>query len=100
MLDLSFRWTYGRVVYESLFNGALAVCPHTYGASYHLFPDLIVDTSNYELDSVYNKCTEVVSNWSIERVQSYRERAKKLSSPLVFAQTLNDMSKKIIEYGL
>lgn len=96
MLDLSFRWTYGRIVYESLFNGALAICPHTYGASYHLFPDLVVDTSNYELDAVYNKCTEVVSDWSIEQVQSYRERAKKLSSPSVFAQILNDMSRRIL----
>jgi len=97
MLDLSFRWTYGRVIYEALFNGALAICPHTYGASYHLFPDLIVDTSNYNLEAVYNKCAKVIRNWDIELAQAYQERAKEVASPSVFAQTLNNISEQLIK---
>lgn len=97
MLDLSLRWTYGRVVYEALFNGALAICPHTYGASYHLFPDLVVDTSNYSLDIVYDKCVKVISDWNIELVQLYRNRAKAVASPSIFAQTLNDTSERLLE---
>ena len=97
MIDLSFRWTYGRVVYEALFNGALAVCPHTYGASYHLFPGLIVDTSNYKLETVYGKCIKVLQDWSPECVEFYRNRAKRVASPLVFTQVLNDTSKQLIK---
>lgn len=97
MLDLSFRWTYGRVVYEALFNGALAICPHTYGASHHLFPDLLVDTSNYKLESVYDKCVKTILNWNVELVQSYRDRAKEVASPSVFAQLLNSTSEQLIK---
>lgn len=97
MLDLSFRWTYGRVIYEALFNGALAICPHTYGASYHLFPDLVVDTSNYKLETVYDKCAKAIQGWSVERVQLYRERAKEVASPSVFAQRINDLSEQIVK---
>lgn len=97
MLDLSFRWTYGRIIYEALFNGTLAICPHTYGASYHLFPDLVVDTSNYKLEEVYGKCVETVLNWDVGLVQLYRDRAKEVASPSIFAQVLNDISKQLIK---
>jgi len=100
MIDLSFRWTYGRVVYEALFQGAISICPYTYGASYHLFPDLMVDTSNYDMQEVYKKCVDVVKNWSPKVVEQYRRRARNNASPQVFANNLNKETARILEQNV
>ena len=96
MIDLSFRWTYGRVVYEALFNGALSICTNTYGASHHLFPDLMVDTSNFSMKDTYKKCVDLVEKWTPKLVKDYRKRAVRLASPQIFAEKLNKETDRIL----
>ena len=96
MIDLSFRWTYGRVVYEALLNGAISICTNTYGASHHLFPDLIVDASNFDMQETYQKCVDVIEGWSPEVVKKYRQQAHILASPQVFANNLNNETNRIL----
>jgi len=96
VVDFSFRWTYGRVIYEALFNGAISICTHTYGASHHLFPDLIVDTSNFNMQKTYKKCIDVVEKWSPNLVRKYRQQAQSCASPQIFANKLNNESNRIL----
>jgi len=98
-VDLSYRWTYGRVIYESLFLGAVSVCPSTYGASYHLFPDLVVDTANLNPKDALNKCLTVINNWKPKMVEDYRARALRVSSPKNLKIELNKASKIILDGG-
>ncbi|GAF70198.1 unnamed protein product, partial [marine sediment metagenome] len=96
MVDLTFRWTYGRVIYEALLNGALSICTNTYGASHHLFPDLMVDASNFNMQDTYKKCVELIGVWSREKVKQYRQQAHERASPQVFANNLNRETNRIL----
>lgn len=98
-VDLSYRWTYGRVIYETLFLGAVSVCPSTYGASEHLFPDLIVDTANLNPAVVLNKCRETIEQWTPNLVKKYRNRALNKASPECLRKELNKATKIILDGG-
>ena len=96
MVDLAFRWTYGRNIYEALFNGAICIGTSTYGAMYHLFPDLIIDAPNYNMKQAKNFCIETLNRWSQQLVKEYRNRAKDIASPEKFAERLNSATQKIL----
>lgn len=74
-IDLSYRITLGRNLYEALFNGALCICPTTYGSSELLFPDLMVDPTLIDLINIHDKCIDTVKKWSPDTVKTYRRNA-------------------------
>lgn len=92
-LDLSNRITTGRVIYESLFHGALAVGPNTYGATELLFPDLMVDTFQLDMPTIYDKCIYTVNKWSVTEIKRRRAQAKKNAWAGTFKQELIEASR-------
>lgn len=99
MVDLCFRWTYGRVIYEALFNGCVCIGPHCYGAMYQLFPDMIIDTSNYKMKDAFEFCLDKIEKWDINLVKKYQERAAKVANPKLFSKRLNEATEIILNGG-
>ena len=99
MIDLCFRWTYVRVIYEALFNNCACIGPHCYGAMYQLFPDMIIDTSNYNMKDAFDFCLDKIEKWNIDMVKQYQIRARKVASPKVFSQRLNEATEIILNGG-
>lgn len=75
LIDLSPRLTAGRIVYDSLFYGALAVCPDAYGASRFIFPDLVVNSHLLDMPDIYEKSIRAIDKWSPQKVEAYRDQA-------------------------
>lgn len=96
LINLSRRITMGRTLYETLFNGALAVCSNTYGASELLFPDLKVDTLLYDLNDIYSLCINLVNRWTPELVEEYRKNARKTASIDGFIKDLKDRTNEYL----
>jgi len=92
-VDLSNRLTTGRVIYEALFGGAVAVGPRTYGSTDLLFPDLSVDTFMLDMPDIYEKCIKAVSTWSVQELKKYRAQAVKNAWAGTFKKDLMEASK-------
>lgn len=75
MVDLTTRFTTGRVVYEALFDNALCVCPTSYGTSRFLFPEFTVDPFMLDMKHIYNTCVTAVKSWSPATIKTYRKHA-------------------------
>jgi len=97
MIDFAFRWTYGRVIYEALFNNCICIGTHTYGAMEQLFPDLTYDVSNYDVNNAYDFCVKTIEKWSPKLVNKYKIRAREKASPQVFKRELNKATDLILD---
>lgn len=80
LVDLSYRITLGRNLYEALFHSTLCVCPTTYGASEMLFPDLVVDPVLVDLVNINQTCLAALEKWKQGEVQKYRDRSIEVAS--------------------
>lgn len=92
-VDLSSRLTTGRVVYDAIYNGALFVGTHTYGASDVLFPEYTLRTYPVNLNEVYKLATEARDTWTRSTIHSKIESLKETANITGFIKELKERSK-------
>jgi len=92
-VDISYRLTTGRAVYDALFHGAVGVCTNTYGATECLFSEYAVNPLMIDMPAIYQKCKRARSEWSPEAIVKFRERANKTASIDGFCKELRRISE-------
>jgi hypothetical protein len=92
-VDLSYRLTTGRVVYDALFHGAYFVGTYTYGATDWLFPEYVVSSYPVLLPHAYEKCIEALGKWSVDNVKTKRAWALRNAGIKGFIEELKARSE-------
>lgn len=88
-LDLSYRMTTGRIVYDALYFNSIGVCSDTYGASKVLFPEYTVDAKFISLGDVRGKVIHALDG----NVEGYIQYAKDNSSISKFIQDMRKLNE-------
>jgi len=92
-IDLSYRLTTGRVVYDAIYNGAYFAGTNTYGATDILFPEYSVTPYPINLESIYTKAYEALGNWSLNNVEHKRAYLREHASVENFIKELKERSE-------
>jgi len=71
-VDLSYRLTTGRAVYDAAFSGTFFVGTNTYGATDVLFPEYSLTTYPINLSQVLNTCEQAYADRTIDRIKYKR----------------------------
>lgn len=91
-IDLSYRLTTGRVVYDAIYSGAYFVGTNTYGASDILFPEYTINSFPIDLKHVYKVCIAAKNDWARSKVETKRLELMKKASIQGFIKELNERS--------
>jgi len=92
-VDLSYRLTTGRVVYDAIYRGAYFVGTDTYGASSILFPEYTMKTYPVDLIKLYHTCVEAKENWARSKVDQKITYASEKANIRSFVEELKERSK-------
>lgn len=92
-VDLSYRLTTGRVVYDAAFYGAYFVGSNTYGATDVLFPEYSITTYPVDLSLALDKSIEALSNWDKEKIVKKRNQLRTHANVELFIKELEERSK-------
>lgn len=87
-IDVAYRLTAGRNIYEALYHGCLAVSSNTYGATKYLFPEFGVEPVYFDLPKVRSTAFKALNSWSVENIQTKREQVFDLASIDKFVKEL------------
>ncbi|MHA1949594.1 MAG: hypothetical protein ACW987_06965 [Candidatus Thorarchaeota archaeon] len=72
-VDLTYRLTTGRAVYDAAFRGTYFVGTDTYGATGQLFPEYELSTYPVNLYQTLNRCLQARHEWTPENVLKKRD---------------------------
>jgi hypothetical protein len=92
-VDLSYRLTTGRVVYDAAFRGTSFVGTNTYGATDVLFPEYSITTYPVDLHETLKLCEYALSERSDEKVLRKRDHFRNDASVQNFIKELDERSK-------
>ena len=92
-VDLSYRLTTGRVVYDAAFRGTYFVGTNTYGATKELFPEYALTTYPVNLDITMIIAQEAYKSWTPEKVLRKRDYLREHASVEGFLKELKERSK-------
>lgn len=95
VIDITPRFTAGRIIYDSLFAGCLSICSSSMGASEYLFPDLVVNPFFTDLSLMYELCETTIERWSPKVVKEYQNRACSIAGLNSTVKELNEKAKQI-----
>ena len=91
-VELSYRNTLGRNIYEALFHNCICVVPENYGAA-QLFRKYTVQTHMPNYDSVVDACKRARKDVDVLGVELYVKHAKKHFHIRQFVNELEDRSR-------
>jgi len=92
-VDLSYRLTTGRVVYDASFYGAYFVGSNTYGATDVLFPEYSLTTYPVDLTKTFEYCERALSDWTKEKIVEKRNQLRTHANVDLFIKELEERSK-------
>jgi hypothetical protein len=92
-IDLSYRLTTGRVVYDAIYRGAYFVGTDTYGASSVLFPEYTMKTYPVDLQNIYTTAIIAKGNWSRSNVQKKINYASEHADVRGFIKEIKERSQ-------
>jgi hypothetical protein len=92
-VDLTYRLTTGRVVYDALYRGTYFVGTKTYGGTDHLFPEYSMLTYPVDLRYAYETSLQALDDWTRSNVEAKRAEAIQNAGIRGFIKELREMSK-------
>ena len=92
-IDLSYRLTTGRVVYDAAFRGTYFVGTNTYGATNELFPEYALTTYPINLNKALVWSLKAREDWTPKNILKKRKELNEHASVEGFIKELKERSK-------
>lgn len=92
-IDLSYRLTTGRVVYDASFYGAYFVGTNTYGATDVLFPEYALTPYPVDLKKTLEYSERALSDWTKEKIIAKRNQLRAHANVELFIKELEERSR-------